>query len=82
MKTTLLIFIGIVMLSIGIVAAFITTEKETINLPKGEKLTSVTIGPGLIYLTEPMEKDYVPKKKTLCHEDLFGTKIYYFIEQR
>ena len=45
----------------------------TITLPKGEKLIEATWKENsLWYLTEPMDADYEPKKKTFREDSNFG----------
>lgn len=45
----------------------------TITLPKGEKLIEATWKESsLWYLTEPMDADYEPKKKTFREDSNFG----------
>lgn len=45
----------------------------TIKLDKGDKLIEATWKEGsLWYLTEPMDSDYVPKKKTFKESSMYG----------
>lgn len=59
--------------------------KQTVNLPKGEKLLMATWKEdNLFYLTEPMDADYIPKTKTFKECSSFGMleSTVYFVENK
>ena len=62
-------------------------DTMTVVLPKGQKLIEATWkgeSNSLWYLTEPMDTDYVPKRKTFVEDSRFGVLegTVIFIESR